>query len=235
MAGLALLPLTTSGTPLLWGYSPSDPAPYVTMQASELQDSLTREIGEAVAVASGRTVSFIATPNNRIDESLATGRINIICNTLPEWLSAPEQLLWTRSLYKDADVIVTRQGQPPPHSLNDLKNAIVGTALGYHYSVAVTQAFNQQAMTRHDVRDLPTRLKMLERGRLDATIDSRRAVRHALPDAQKSFHVSDWEIQSLALRCAIARPEEADSRNLAKIIELMIEQGQIKQLIERFD
>lgn len=230
-----MLPLSSQGEPLLWGYSPSDPAPYVVIQANDLQESLTREIGEAVAAATGRQVSFVATPNNRIQESLAKSRIDIICNTLPEWLNAPDQLLWTPSLYDDADVVITRQGETPPNSLDDLKDAIVGTTLGYYYSPAVTQAFSQQIMIRHDVRDLPTRLKMLERGRLDAAIDLRRAVKQLLPNEQSSFHISSWEVQTFALRCAIARPAETNSQKLAKSIERMIDQGQIRKIVQHFD
>lgn len=235
VAGLALVPLSGQGEPLLWGYSPSDPAPYVIIQTNELQHSLTREIGEAVAKATGRQVSFIAMPNKRIDESLASARISIICNTTPEWVSTPEQLLWTSSLYQDADVIITRQNSLPPQALQDLEGAIIGTTLGYHYSAAVTQAFNQQQMIRHDVRDLQTQLKMLERGRLDAVIGLRRAVQHQLSEAQTTFRISNWELEKHALRCAIAKPDAAESRRLAERIEQLIEQGQIRRLVEQFN
>ena len=235
IACLILLPPNCLGEPLLWGYSPSDPPPYVQLKGNDLQPSLTREIGEAAAAAAGREVSFVATPNNRIDEALASGRIDIICNTLPEWLSEPNQLLWTESLYDDADVVITRQTQPAPHSLADLQDAIVGTTLGYHYSDSVADAFNRQAMIRHDVRDLPTRLRMLERERLDAVIDLRRAVEHLLPDAQSAFHISSWEVERFALRCSLGNPQDSDSRKLAALLNEMIASGEIRQIVERFE
>jgi len=235
LASLSLITLPCLSEPLLWGYSPSDPPPYVQLQGNELQPSLTRTIGEAVADVTGREVHFIATPNNRIDESLAIGRIHIICNTLPDWLSAPEQLLWTQSLYEDADVVITRQAQPAPNSLDELQGAIVGTTLGYHYSPAITAAFDQQAMTRHDVRDLPTRLKMLERERLDAVIDLRRAVTHVLPENQSTFHISQWEVEHFSLRCAVANPTELDHQKLVQQIDEMINTGQIQEIVTRFD
>jgi polar amino acid transport system substrate-binding protein len=235
LAGLCLIALPCVGETLLWGYSPSDPPPYVSIQANELQHSLTRTLGEAVAAATGREVRFIATPNNRIDDSLAVGRINIICNTLPEWLNTSDQLLWTQSLYEDADVVITRQAQPAPHSVTDLHGAIVGTTLGYHYSPAITTAFDQQTMIRHDVRDLPTRLKMLERERLDAVIDLRRAVKHVLPEEQTTFQISEWEVEHFSLRCAVANATDRASQQLAKKINDMISNGEIKHVVTRFD
>ncbi|HBT56736.1 MAG TPA: ABC transporter substrate-binding protein, partial [Pseudomonas sp.] len=52
--------------------------------------------------------------------------------------------------------------------------------LGYHYSNKLTDAFESGQLTRHDVRDLNTRLKMLERHRLDATVELRRPLQHYL-------------------------------------------------------
>ncbi len=235
LAGLSLIAAPCLSEPLLWGFSPSDPPPYVEVQANELQHSLTRAIGEAVAAAAGRDLSFVATPNNRIDVSLANGRIQIICNTLPAWLNTPDQVLWSQSLYEDADVVITRLAQPAPHSVSDLQGAIIGTTLGYHYSPAITAAFNQQAMVRHDVRDLPTRLKMLERERLDAVIDLHRAVSHVLPENQATFRISQWEVEHFALRCAVANPADRASQKLVRQINEMINNGQIQQIVKRFD
>ena len=51
--------------PLVWGYSPSDPPPYVEMTGAELDNSDTRDLGELVAASLGRRLSFVAVPNNR--------------------------------------------------------------------------------------------------------------------------------------------------------------------------
>ncbi|MEH6564829.1 MAG: transporter substrate-binding domain-containing protein [Halopseudomonas sp.] len=235
LAALALFPLAAYAEPLRWGYSPSDPAPYVSLEGNELSNCLTREIGEAVARVAGRQITFVATPNNRIDESLANNRVQVICNTLPEWLHSPDQVLWTQSLYQDEDVLITRRSEPPPGSVEALGKAIVGTTLGYHYSPELTRAFSQQLLVRHDVRDLPTRLRMLERGRLDAAIDLRRAVQYLLPENQQDFHISPWPVQTFALRCAIAQPDESASQQLARTIDQMIEQGRILRIVEGFD
>ena len=235
LAGLALTTQLSQAQPLLWGYSPADPAPYVIVRNNDLQAGLTHDIGIEVAAVVERDVIFVATPNNRIEESLANGRINIICNTQPTWLDSPTSLLWTKSLYEDADVIITRLDTSAPASLGQLKGAIVGTTQGYHYSPQATLAFEQQLITRHDVRDLPTRLKMLERGRLDAAIDLRRAVKHLLPTGQTSFRISNWAVETFSLQCAITNPTEDNSQRLAQSIDQMIEDGRIQRIVQRFD
>ncbi|UJJ32183.1 substrate-binding periplasmic protein [Halopseudomonas maritima] len=225
---------TLHATPLLWGYSPSDPPPYVALSGVDLQPSLTRELGELVGEYLNRPVTFIALPNNRIDEALDSGRIHLICNTQPEWHSKPTQLYWSEVLYDDADVVATAAGKPAPDSLSSLQGALVGTTFGYHYSSALTAAFAQGALTRHDVRDIQTRLKMLERGRLDASIDLRRALRHHLRITPAAITVSDWELERFYLRCA-APKRRPGSEQLINAIDQLLSNGQIQQLLQRYE
>lgn len=219
--------------PINWGFSPSDPPPYVAMSGTALQTSLTRDLGELVASTTARAVVFVAVPNNRIDEAFTQGRIDIICNTQPSWHSHPEQLSWSDVLYEDADVIATRSLSRSPASLSDLKGAMVGATLGYHYSEPLTEAFASGQLTRHDVRDLNTRIKMLERGRLDATVEMRRPLQHYLLTKPANIQISDWEIERFDLRCATQRQPD-DSRSLIDAIHQLLDQGQIAELIERY-
>lgn len=233
--GALLLPWSASSlaAPIKWGFSPSDPPPYVVMDGASLQSSLTKDLGQLVANATDRSVQFIPVPNNRIDDAFNRGQIDIICNTQPSWHTHPEQMLWSEVLYEDADVIATRSTSQPPSSINDLRGAMVGTTLGYHYSNKLTDAFESGQLTRHDVRDLNTRLKMLERRRLDATVELRRPLQHYLLGKPADIRISDWEIERFALRCATPRQPE-NHRRLIDAIHRLLEEGQITDLVDRY-
>ena len=219
--------------PLVWGYSPSDPPPYVEMTGAELDNSVTRDLGELVAANLGRRLSFVAVPNNRIEDALKSGRIHMICNTQPQWHSQPELLHWSAVLYEDADVLATPASQPAPQTLASLQGALVGTTIGYHYSSELTRAFERGDLVRRDVRNIETRLKMLERGRLDASIDLRRALSYQLHKHPADIRVSDWPLELFALRCA-APKTTAGSADLVEAIDKLLALGQIQQILNRY-
>lgn len=235
---LGILPLLwlsdAQAGPINWGFSPSDPPPYVAMDNAALTSSLTRDLGELIGATIARPVLFVAVPNNRIEEAFEQGRIDIICNTQPSWHSRPEQLHWSDVLYEDADVIATRQADQAPAQLDDLKGALIGTTLGYHYSESLTGAFASGQLARHDVRDIETRIKMLERGRLDATVEMRRPLQHHLLGNTAAIQISSWEIEHFDMRCA-ARPEADRSAGLIDAIHQLLEQGQIHELVKRYE
>lgn len=219
--------------PLVWGYSPSDPPPYVNMTGAELDNSVTRDLGELVAASLDRKLSFVAVPNNRIEEALKSARIHLICNTQPQWHSQPELLHWSAVLYEDADVLATPANRPAPRNLANLQGALVGTTIGYHYSSELTQTFERGDLVRRDVRNIETRLKMLERGRLDASVDLRRALSYQLQRHPAEIRVSDWPLEHFALRCAAPKTTPG-SADLIETIDQLLTSGQIRHILNRY-
>ncbi|PKM30172.1 MAG: ABC transporter substrate-binding protein [Gammaproteobacteria bacterium HGW-Gammaproteobacteria-11] len=233
----ALLPVEAlHAASLNWGFSPTDPPPYVVTRDGQLGNSLTRAIGERVAQELGWQLQFVDTPNARIDEALETGRIDLICNTQPDWHARAEHLLWTNVLYHDADVLVVPEGEPAPHSVSALHGKIVGTSLGYHYAPALTEAFDKGLVQRLDVRDIETRLRMLQRGRLHASVDLRRAVSHLIRQHRlEGLRVSQWSLEEMALSCVIGIQEQARAEQLRDVINRLQEEGEINELVSLFD
>ena len=232
-----LLPVEVlHATSLNWGFSPTDPPPYVVTRDGQLENSLTRAIGERVTQELGWQLQFVDTPNARIDESLETGRIDLICNTQPHWHPQADRLLWTNVLYHDADVLVVPEGEPAPHSVSALHGMIVGTSLGYHYAPDLTEAFDKGLVQRLDVRDIETRLRMLQRGRLHASVDLRRAAHYLIREHQlEGLSVSQWSLEDMALSCVIGMKDQVRAEQLKAVINRLQEEGQIDELVSRFD
>lgn len=233
---LALVPGICHAERFNWGFSPTDPEPYVITHNNSLTDGLTHGIGTLVAAHLGWEVTFVATPNARVDDAMRTGRIDLICNTQPAWHEPAEEYLWTTPLYEDADIIVTSTNSPAPDGLKALHGSIVGASLGYHYADELSQAFTSGAIVRRDVRDLGTRLRMIERGRLHASVDLRRAVRfHVRQQGLQSVRISNWTVEEMALSCAIAKLDKTKANSLAEAIEALLEQQRVQEVVRRFD
>ncbi|RHW21936.1 ABC transporter substrate-binding protein [Pseudomonas jilinensis] len=233
---LVIWPLTGLGSPLKWGYAPNDPAPYVVVENHQLGPSITLTLGHAVAERLGRSVRFIPVPNNRIDDALASHHINVICNTIPNWIEQPDRYQWSQVIYEDADIIINRLDQAPIHDLGSLSGAIVGTTLGYYYAPELTNAFNSGQVIRHDARNLPTRLNMLLHGRLDATIEFRRSAQYAIAQqGLDNLRLNDWVVEHFALQCVVSYPDPNWSRQVAEAIDSLVEDGTLPHLLQPFE
>lgn len=238
---LLLLPVAALATPpnsvILWGFSPADPAPYVITHSDNnlAVNSLTHRIGSMVAAELGNDVEFIPAPNNRIEDYLQKQRIELLCNTQPDWHDNPDEYLWTQPLYTDADVVVSL-AHTLPEDLDDLDGKVLGTSLGYQYANALTRAFNDQRINRHDVRDISVRMTMVQRGRLDASIELRRAaLYHLNQQGTGELRLSDWTIEEFALRCAISGTDQVRRSRLREKINTLVAEGAIERLISDYE
>lgn len=210
---------SVSAETIRWGFSPSDPAPYVVMQGNELGPSITRSLGERVASRLDMQIDFVEVPNNRIDRALRGGRIDLTCNTLPAWHKTPEVLRWSKPLYRDADVLVSRTKQHPLARLADLRGMRVGTAHDQHHTHELAQAFRDGTLQRLNVRDAPTRLRMVEHDRLDASVERRYAVEYYLRHNPESpLTMSSWTFAELPMRCAAEQNHRTTGRRSVRVL-----------------
>lgn len=224
-----------SGETIRWGFSPSDPPPYVVMQGDKLGPSITRSMAELVASRLGLEIEFVEVPNNRIDRSLRGGRIDLVCNTSPAWHSAPQEHSWSQPLYRDADVIVTRSGASVPASLSDMKGMRVGTAHDQHYPAKLLEAFRKGTIVRMDVRDTETRLRMVEHKRLDASVERRLAVKYHLQKHPDNFlAVSPWALREIPLHCAAEQHHRNIGKRALAMLNRLAKEEHVANLLNEF-
>lgn len=218
-----------------WGFSPSDPAPYVVLQGGELGPSITRALGERVADRLNMEIRFVEVPNNRIDRALRGGRIDLTCHTMPAWHQAPDQLIWSKPLYHDADVIVVRAGAGVPTRLADMRGMRVGTAHDQHYPPELVRAFRRGLVQRMNVRDARTRLRMVEHDRLDASVERRYTMLYYLnrhPDSR--LQVAPWALSELPLRCAAEQEYRSTGKRTIAVIDTLAQEQQMADIFAGF-
>lgn len=219
---------------LLWGFGPVDGMPYVEVREQQLVGGFTKLLGERVGHALGLRVRFVEVPNNRLESFLAKGRIQLICNTNPEWVPQASRWHWSAPLYEEQDMLLQHRLQPPLTSLDKLRGKSLGTSLGFVYSAELMAAFADGSVLRKDVRDLDTRLHMLSHRRLDALIDMRRSLTYRLarsPGLPLSF--SPWVVQRYWMHCVYGANLPTSSARLdATLLELR-DRGEIAALLRQ--
>ncbi|OQR29391.1 ABC transporter substrate-binding protein [Pseudomonas sp. T] len=217
---------------LRWGYSPSNGMPYAESIDHELAPGFIRDLGESVGQRLGLEVRFVETPDKRAEPALAQGAIHLLCINNPQWMKAPEKLHWSPSLFEEEDALAQRADAPPVENLAQLHDIRIGTSLGYVYPAPLMQAFAEGRVKRADVRDLDTRLHMLEAHRLDALIEMRRplefllAQHHELPVAINSSNVQRYSIY-----CSYGPALPLPAERLDAVLQAMVNDGSIQRLL----
>jgi len=217
---------------LRWGYSPSNGMPYAESIDHELAPGFIRDLGEAVGQRLGVEVRFVETPDKRAEPALAQGAIHLLCINNPQWMKAPEKLHWSPSLFEEEDALAQRADAPPLENLAQLHDVRIGTSLGYVYPAPLMQAFAEGRVKRADVRDLDTRLHMLEAGRLDALIEMRRPLEFLLAQHRKlPVAINRSNVQRYSIFCSYGPALPLSAERMDAVLQAMVNDGSIQRLL----
>ena len=234
LIGLLLTWGQQASADLLWGFGPLDGMPYVAVREQQLTGGFTRLLGERVGRELAMSVRFIETPNNRLEGFLQDGRIQVICNANPEWMSQANRLHWSAPLYQEEDALLQHTQPPAFTDLASLHGKTLGTSLGFVYSPPLMAAFADGSVQRKDFRDLDTRLHMLSLRRLDALIDMRRTLTYRLArNPELPVRFSTWVVQRYWMHCAYGPHLEVAAEQLDQVLLKLRERGEIDTLLEQ--
>ncbi|WP_447751784.1 substrate-binding periplasmic protein [Pseudomonas nicosulfuronedens] len=217
---------------LRWGYSPSNGMPYAESIDHELAPGFIRDLGETVGKRLGFEVRFVETPDKRAEPALAGGAIHLLCLNNPQWMKAPEKLHWSPSLFEEEDALAQRADAPPVENLAQLHDIRLGTSLGYVYPAPLMRAFAEGRVRRTDVRDLDTRLHMLQARRLDALIDMRRPLEFLLAQhSELPIAISRRNVQRYSIHCSYGPALPLPAERLDAMLQTMVDDGTIQRLL----
>jgi len=230
---LGLLSSLCSAEGLMWGYGPADTMPYVGLVQQQVQHGLAYHLSQEISKRFALPVEFLETPNNRLEPYLQQGRLHLVCNTNPEWVSQPQQYHWSPALYDEEDVLLQRMDQPELTGLTSLYGKVLGTSLGYTYSQPLMGAFATGKVSRQDVRDLDTSLHMLDKDRLSAVIDMQRNLAYKLAQhPQMQLRFSPWVVQRYQVYCAYSRHLPIPAEQLDALLQELLDQHLIEQWLD---
>lgn len=231
---LCLLSALCGAEELRWGYSPSNGMPYVESIDHELARGFIRDLGERVGELLHLKVRFIETPDKRVETSLQQGGIHLLCINNPQWMSAPQKLHWSPSLFEEEDALAQRNDTPEFVDVAALRGRTLGTSLGYVYTQPLMDAFTNRTIQRNDVRDLETRLHMLEHGRLDAIVDMRRPMEFLLAEhSNLAIRVNHSALQRYSIHCAYGPQLPIPAERLDAALKSLVDDGSIQRMLTR--
>jgi ABC-type amino acid transport substrate-binding protein len=218
---------------LRWGFSPVDGMPYVEVHDHQLRGGFTHQLGTLVGQRLGLELHFVETPNKRIEEFIQRGRIHLICNANPQWVAEPQRYRWSPGLYQEEDVLLLHRSDAPVAGMQDLHGKVLGTQLGYIYSLPLMEAFARQLVTRQNVRDLDSGMNLLSRQRLDALIDMRRPLAYKLAQRPElPLHISDWVVQRYDLYCIYGQHLPLSAERLNEVLLELRDSGAIARMLD---
>jgi ABC-type amino acid transport substrate-binding protein len=218
---------------LRWGFSPADGMPYAEVRNHQLLGGFTHRLGSRVGQRLNFELQFVETPNRRIEEFIQRGRIHLICNANPEWVTDPQRYRWSPKLYQEEDVILLHDRQAPVAGLQDLYGKVLGTQLGYIYSLPLMEAFARELVTRQNVRGLDSGLNLLSRQRLDGLIDMRRPLAYKLTQRPElPLHFSDWVVQRYDLYCIYGQNLPIGAERLDEVLLELRDSGAIARMLD---
>lgn len=231
---LCLTSVLCGAEELRWGYSPSSGMPYVESIDHELAHGFIHDLGERVGQLLNLEVRFVETPDKRTETALQQGSIHLLCINNPQWMNAPEKLHWSPSLFDEEDVLAQRNDAPLLGTLEALRGHTLGTSLGYVYPPALMEAFANQTIRRNDVRNLETRLHMLEHKRLDAIVDMRRPLEFVLAEhPDLAIRVNPDALQRYSIHCSYGPMLPIPSERLDALLQALVDDGSIQRMLDR--
>jgi ABC-type amino acid transport substrate-binding protein len=119
LAGAVLSLQIQAGGILKIGVSDSDAPPIVVLTPDNqaLASGLIKELGDALAGELGMKAQYVVIARKRVESTIETGKVNIVCNANPEWYGNATRLGWTREFYPQMERALSLKGMPDIHQV----------------------------------------------------------------------------------------------------------------------
>lgn len=187
----------------------------------------------------GSSLRLETVPRKRLDLAMGeAGFRGAVLLVSPLWFGDADMKthLWTRPLFTDEDVIVSRAAQKLDYQAPDsLKGRSVGIVRGYQYPM-FDSLVASGAITRIDTSNETSALTMVERGRLDSIVIARSALgflSHALQLEQPLF-VASVPVNRYERRILVGRANPALKQALDGVIEKMPQDPQWRGILKKY-
>ncbi len=198
-----------------------------------LVDGLLKGFGDALAAELHLTPRYVAFPRKRVEDALAHGTADLLCDLRPEWLER-QDWLWSDAIFTNSLMIGSRRGVAPPADLAALRGKRLGTVLGYRYGEleqALGTAFVRDEAVSDDIN-----LSKLVRHRFDFMVtnslyfDYQRKVH---PDG-RALNPERYTIMSFDTYCALPAASRIGRARVNQAIAALRRNGTMQSILDRF-
>ncbi|OHX12181.1 substrate-binding periplasmic protein [Chromobacterium sphagni] len=227
-----------AATSLRIGVADTDAPPIAVLSedGNTLTGGLARDLGLLLAEEINLKPQFVLLARRRVEPSIESGKVDIICNANPDWFPNSSRLGWTHEIYPLVERVLSLKGQPPIRQLDDLAGKNIGTLHGYHYPTLeylwASNRSQRQTEARFDLL-----FKSLEKHLSDVAIVTELTyVWWTRGHAQEAaaFKVHPLLVSSQPTMCALSPQSPLKLDELNRAIDRLHKSGKLKTLMSRY-
>ena len=204
--------------------------PLAAFHDGVLVDGIHKDLGEALARKMGRKASFLMLPRKRIALALESGRADMICLYVQDWL--PGNFKWSHPFFPLREVVVTDTTVPRPHSLADLYGQPIATVLGY-YHPELQQALGA-GFIRDDGPSNSSNLRKMAVGRLHHVVTQQSTLDYHQKTGEQLSVYPPLEVKTYMGQCAVSTRGQVDVREVNKAIAQIVKEGAVKHIMANY-
>lgn len=223
--------------PLRIGVSDSDSPPIVVIQGSQLMAGLSRDLGLALGKAMGVPVEFVVVSRKRVEPSIETGLVDIICNSNPAWYSNPAKVGWTREFYPQIERVMSLKNNPRSiDSVDDMSGMRIGVITGYYYS-AIDPLWQGKQAIRVDQQRLALLIRALQSNLVDVVVNSELEMSNWAkenPVQAAAVKLHPLVVSNMPTRCMVSPYGRYSVAKLDAGIQQMEQQGSTNRILAQY-
>lgn len=226
-----LFPLLPQAAELVILVDTATEMPMARVDQYRLVDGIHKDVGEALARAMGRRPKFVALPRKRIADALRSGKADVLCGYVPEWLDGG--LAWSQPFFPMVEVVITDRAAARPRTLADLAGQPLGTVFGYSYPDLERALGN--GFKRADGPSSELNLRKLAAGRLQHVVTMKSFIdyRIKLDDPVLVLH-PPLVVKSYMTRCVVSPKGNVSAAEVDRAVARMLRDGTVGQISARY-
>ncbi|MDB5935543.1 MAG: transporter substrate-binding protein [Massilia sp.] len=229
---LALLfPLSLQAGELVVLVDTATEMPMARFEQYQLVEGTHKEIGDALAKALGREPRFLVLPRKRIVDALQSGKADLLCGYIPEWLDGT--FAWSQPFMPLVEVVVTDRAADRPRALTDLRGEPIGTVFGYTYP-ELDRVLGKDFI-RNDAPSTDLNLRKLARGRLRHMITSKHLIEYRLKlgDPPLALH-PPLVVKNYMAGCAVSPHGRVSLAQVERAVGQVMHDGTVAAIMARY-
>ncbi|WP_337883282.1 substrate-binding periplasmic protein [Chromobacterium haemolyticum] len=220
------------------GVADTDAAPVVMLSpdGEHLRGGLSKDLGEMLAAELGLRPEFTLIARKRVESSIESGRVDIICNANPDWFGNAARLGWTHEIYPQLERPLTLKLPTELRQVGDLAGKRIVTIRGYTYPTLERFWRGSPALHNEEAR-IELLIKSVQKRLSDVAIVSElefAAWARAWPQDAAQFKLHSLVVTFMPTMCAVAPHSDIKVAQLNQAIDRLQKSGRIKAVLKTY-
>lgn len=204
--------------------------PMADIRGGRLLGGIHLDVAEALAQRMGRKLETMVLPRKRIAPALESGRADMICLYIPEWLPGP--FLWTQPFLPHPEVVLTAVSAPAPHSIGDLAWHPVGTVHGYEYP-NLSEMLGASFVREDGPSDL-SNLRKMAAGRMQHLVTNKIFYDYQLKQGEQIRAHAPLLVKQYMARCAVSPKGRVPLAEADAAIAQLLRDGAVHKILANY-